>query len=66
MIRCNGSCSGGRATPAKRTLAGRIDRSAPREKHCCGVFASIAARSIKMRSPICRLSPTIIDEEQPK
>jgi hypothetical protein len=60
MIRSNGSCSGGRAIPAKRTPVGRIDRSAPREKHCCTACVSIAERSIKMHSPISRSSPTII------
>ena len=54
MSRCNGSCSGGRAIPAKRTPVGETDPSAPHEKYCCAAFVSIAARSTKVHSPISR------------
>ena len=48
MIRCNGSCNEERATPAKRTQAGKTDPFARRERDCCGVFASCVARSMIM------------------
>ena len=51
MIRCNGSCSDGRANPAKRTRAGETGPSAPLEKDCCAVFANSVVRSTTMPSP---------------
>ena len=47
MTRCNGFCSGGRAIPARRTLAGVAAPSAGRERHCSAAFASIAVHRIK-------------------
>jgi hypothetical protein len=44
MIRCSGFCSGGRATPGRRTLVGETAPSAEREMHCCVAFANTAAR----------------------
>ena len=43
MTRCNGFCSGGRAIPATRTLAGKLDHSAEREMDCSAACASTAA-----------------------
>ena len=60
MTRYNGSCSGERATRAKRTPVGRIYPFAPHAKGCSAAFASIAARSIKMLSLTSRCSSTIM------
>jgi hypothetical protein len=60
MIRCNGSCSGRRATPAKKTPAGEIDPSAQRVRACSGVFAKLAAKSTTKPSFDCERSPNFI------
>jgi hypothetical protein len=58
--RCNGSCSEERGTHAKRTRAGKSGPFAGRERDCCGVFASLAARSMTKLSPSYKRSPKII------
>ena len=68
MIRCNGYCNEEKATPAKRTQAGRTDPSVRRERDCCGVFESCVVRSMIipslgfMRSPNFILTGSRLDE----
>jgi hypothetical protein len=45
MIRCNGSCSGGKAIPGKRAQAGETDPSAEHERDCFAVSSKSATRS---------------------
>jgi hypothetical protein len=68
MIPSNGSCSGGRAIPERRTPVGKIAPSVGRERDCCGVFVSRVPKSMtkplpsSMRSPNFTLSGSRPDE----
>jgi hypothetical protein len=61
-FRCYGSCSGGRASLARRTRAGEAAPSAERATHYCGASASIAAEltsRLSLRSKRCPIgTPT--------